>query len=132
MTGSYILDSSALLAILFREASREEVRAAIQGAGFPVIGAVNLAEVVMTSARRNPATHPVVLRSLGRMPLEVIPADGALAHAAAEAKVRFPVLNFGDTFCYALAKRRDEPILTLDADFARTDARLVPLSSLEG
>ena len=127
-----MLDSSALLAIFFREANQDQIRAAIGSAGVPVIGAANLAEVVMTSARRNPRAHTAVLKSLEAMGIETIPVDRALAYAAAEAKVRFPILNFGDTFCYALAQSRGLPILTTDADFLATDATLVPLVPLGG
>lgn len=128
----YVLDSSALLAIFFGEARKPEIQGALARGGTPIISAVSLAEVVMTSARRNPKNHTAVLKSLAEMEAEVIPVDAEAAHACAEAKVSFPVLNFGDTFCYALAKSRGLPILTLDADFAETDAALVPLNASAG
>ena len=127
MSAVAVVDSSALLAIAFREADSARVVAAMKDTTVRLMSAVNLAEVVMTSARRNPARHDTVLKELKEMDIEIVPALEPMAFAVADAKVQFPKLNFGDTFCYALAKERGLPILTLDADFATTDARLVPL-----
>jgi ribonuclease VapC len=46
--------------------------------------------------------------------------DFAIVALVATARERFP-LNFGDCFAYAHAKRRNEALLTLDADFLKTD-----------
>ena len=62
------------------------------------------------------------------MDIEIVPVDATLAVAASVARVTYPI-RFGDGFVYALAKARDLPILTLDAEFAKTDAKLVPLIS---
>lgn len=50
-----------------------------------------------------------------------VPTDESLAIETVEARHRF-----GDAFVYA--KARGLPILTLDAEFAKTDAALVPLT----
>ena len=128
MTGSFVLDASALLAIFFREPGGTRAAQTIDGGSLHIIGAVNLAEIVMTSARRNPAGHPAVIAMLDSLQVEIALVDATLAYAAADAKVRYPILNLGDCFCYALAKQRNLPILTLDSDFAKTDAALVSLA----
>ena len=127
MSESCVLDASALLALFFAEPRRDEIEAHLLEGGRLILGAVNLSEILMTSARRRPTGHADVVARLRAMPIEIISADVSLAHSAAEAKVRYPVLNFGDCFCYALAKSRGLPILTTDADFSLTDADLVPL-----
>ncbi len=64
-----------------------------------------------------------VARLIEPFAIEYIAPDSMMAAAAAAARLRLP-LNFGDCFAYALAKLRDEPLLTLDRDFARTDVQL--------
>lgn len=62
--------------------------------------------------------------------VEVVPFDGEQADAAVDAHLAYgrgsghPArLNLGDTYSYALAYVRDEPLLFVGDDFARTDVR---------
>ena len=55
--------------------------------------------------------------------LQIQPATPTQAAIAVRAGYRFPVLNFGDTVSYALAKDKDLPLLFKGKDFAQTDVR---------
>jgi ribonuclease VapC len=62
---------------------------------------------------------------------EIVPVDADQVVAAREGMLRFgkgrgkgpAVLNFGDLFAYALARRLDLPLLFKGDAFARTDVR---------
>jgi ribonuclease VapC len=67
----YVLDASALLALVHGEQGAERVRAAL---GQAVISAINLAEVVgCLSERGGPARD--IRRGLDRLHLTVLPVD---------------------------------------------------------
>lgn len=125
-----VIDTSALLAILFDEPEQSAFRAAIDPDATRLTSAATLLEAAM-----------VVLGKLGEAGVAEL---GALVRAAdIEAaafgpeqvelvldafrrfgKGRHPAaLNFGDCFSYALAKATGEPLLFKGADFSRTDAR---------
>jgi ribonuclease VapC len=67
-------------------------------------------------------------RLRGEAGIELVPVDAARARAALRARIVHGrgmgpggTLNFGDAFCYALAKSLDAPLLFVDDDFAATD-----------
>ena len=109
---SVVLDASALLAMLRGEAGAKKVEGALAGARMSV---VNMAEV---------ASHYIHLgmpedevdRMLRPLPIELVPADAALAREAARLR-RHTVeggLSLGDRFCLALARRDALPAWTAD------------------
>jgi len=62
--------------------------------------------------------------------IELRPVDAAQARIALDARIRYGrgmghggVLNYGDTFSYALAKSLDAPLLYVGQDFATTDVK---------
>lgn len=69
------------------------------------------------------------LREIGA---EVVPVGEEHARLARDAAARFgrgrhpAALNFGDCFSYALAVARNEPLLFVGDDFARTDVPVAP------
>jgi uncharacterized protein with PIN domain len=81
---------------------------------------VNVAELCMVSARIRAHATEAILRLLDEFDIERLAPDEAVVALAVEARSRFRI-NFGDCFAYAHAKLLDEPLLTLDADFLRTD-----------
>jgi ribonuclease VapC len=93
-------------------------------AGSLRMSTVNLAETLLRVRDRQPAGFPAVERRLLAGPIAFVPRSTEHARLAAEARLRFP-LNLGDCFAYALAMTEDEPLLTLDTDFAKTDVKLV-------
>ena len=119
-----VVDSSALLAVLFAEPQAERIAQILSETEFPIISAVNYTECLIRVLDRAPDAGETLDRALAEFALEVVPVDLPLASIAAEARLRYPI-NLGDCFAYALAKSRNLALLTLDGDFSKTDIRLV-------
>lgn len=122
-----ILDASAMIAFFADEPEALAIRILLADEDSLAMSTVNLTEVMLFLHRTGRPDPTVGLRRMHDLGIEFVPPDLPPSLLAAESRNRFRI-SFGDRFCYALAKVRDEPILTLDADFARTDARLVPLA----
>jgi ribonuclease VapC len=126
-----IIDTSALAAIVFREADRDSYRQAIIQAPRRVISAATYVELSIVVDSRH---DPVVSRSLDdlltSLGIEVADLTADQARIARSAHRDFgrgsghPArLNLGDCFSYALAKQIDEPLLWKGDDFGHTDVR---------
>jgi ribonuclease VapC len=123
-----VVDSSAIFAILFNEPEREPFLDAILNANAAAIGAPTLLECKIVALRRAGAgwNRKLVLL-LEKLPLSVVPFDADHERIATRAFELYGKgrdnagLNFGDCLCYAVAKRRNEPLLYKGGDFARTD-----------
>ncbi len=123
-----IVDSSALLAILFAETDAETYARAITDADDCRISAANFVEVaiVVEAQTKNSGTRQfdTFFRRAG---ITIEPVTEEQAHLARQAytdfgKGRHPAgLNFGDCFAYALAKAAGEPLLFKGDDFKKTD-----------
>jgi ribonuclease VapC len=118
-----IVDTSALLAVLFDEPRAREVARLMDGAELHM-STVNLAEALILLVDRQPALAASITSQVLGGPIEFVSPTVEHAQIAAEARARFP-LNLGDCFAYALARTEDQPLLTLDRDFRSTDIRLV-------
>ncbi|GAA3756676.1 type II toxin-antitoxin system VapC family toxin [Microbacterium kribbense] len=125
-----IVDSSALVALLRGEGQAsliQEVLLAYES----LISAATLVEVRAVVGGRFGADGLRRLDALlRRFETEVVPFDTQQADTASAAYrdygrgSRHPArLNLGDTFSYALAYVRDEPLMYVGDDFARTDIR---------
>jgi ribonuclease VapC len=123
-----IIDSSAVLAILFAEPDAEIYARAIAEADVCHISAVNYVEVsivVETQTRDEGVRHFNAF--FQRAAISIDSASVEQAHAARQAysefgKGRHPAgLNLGDCFAYALAKTTGEPLLFKGNDFSKTD-----------
>jgi ribonuclease VapC len=117
-----ILDSSALVALIFEEATADWVQAQIDSEAVVDLRMswVNVAEAGMTCERRRAGGARAVVTAIAELQLDMLQPDAATVMAAVEARQRFP-LNFGDCFAYAHALLLGEPLLTLDDDFLKTD-----------
>jgi len=105
-----VLDASALLALLRGEAGAKKVEGALAGARMSV---VNMAEVA-SHYHTLGMPDDEVDRMLRPLPIQLVPADAALAREAARLR-RHTVeggLSLGDRFCLALAKRDALPAWT--------------------
>lgn len=112
-----VVDSSALLAVLFAERHGEwVVDRFAEHAGELRMSTVNLAEVLILLRDRQPRLADEVEAELLDGGLRFVAPDFEQARLAAAARLRHP-LNLGDCFAYALAMTERCPILTLDADF---------------
>lgn len=123
-----VLDSSAVLAILFDEPQRRQFTVSIERDPRRLISAGNLLEsaLVAEARRGEPAGRELDLL-LHRAEVQTVPVDGEQIQIARSAwrrygKGRHPAgLNFGDCFAYALAAASGEPLLFTGEEFRRTD-----------
>ena len=123
-----VVDTSAIVAILLREADGPALRAAIADAARVLVSAVSVVELAAVSSRDD-ALFRDLRDFLSEPYIDVTPVDAAQAAIAVEAYRRFgkgrhPAgLNLGDVFPYALARQRGLPLLFKGSDFPRTDIR---------
>jgi PIN domain nuclease of toxin-antitoxin system len=121
----YVLDASALLALLLGEPGAEAVVDLLPAA---VIGAVNLSEVVAKLQDRG-VPDAEIERDLAELDLPVIPFDEGQAMAAGKlrARTRSLGLSLGDRACLTLAMARGAAAVTTDRAWGSLDlgAKLV-------
>lgn len=123
-----IIDTSALVAILFDEPDARRFAEAIVSADDRRISAATFVEVSIVVEAQTRGSGPSQLDALLRTAAIVVePVTEEQARIARQAfvdfgKGRHPAgLNFGDCFSYALAKAVGQSLLFKGADFARTD-----------
>jgi len=123
-----IVDSSAILAILFDESDAEAYARAIADADVRRISAANYVEVaIVVEAQTREGGSRQFDAFFRRAGLVIEPVTEDQAHIARQAYADFGKgrhragLNFGDCFAYALAKAKDEALLFKGEDFKKTD-----------
>jgi ribonuclease VapC len=123
-----VLDTSALLAMLFAEPERQPFIDRLAVAEDALISAATLLEAsIVMQARTGPGGIEDLDNLLDAAAVRCVAVGYAQALLAREAFARFgkghgPAgLNYGDCFAYALAKALDRPLLFKGDDFARTD-----------
>ena len=123
-----IVDTSAVLAIMFGEPDADRYDEAIARAVNCRMSAGNLLEtVIVLASRRGSSAEQELDAYLDVAAIEIVPVSVAHVQAARRAWRRFgkghhPAgLNFGDCFAYALAESAGEPLLFKGRDFALTD-----------
>lgn len=124
-----ILDSSAILAILFAEDDAPIYANAIESSHTRRISAANWLETsIRIDLSGQPATGIAFEDFVREAEITVEPVDleqarmARLAYRAYGKGTGHPAgLNFGDCFAYALAKLRGEPLLFKGEDFRQTD-----------
>jgi ribonuclease VapC len=104
-----VLDSSAILAVLFDEPGSDAVVPLLGGA---LVSAVNLAEVHGSLLRRG-AKADFAWNRVVELGCEVCPFDEQQARIAGELPGRIE-LSAGDRACLALAIERDATVYTTD------------------
>jgi ribonuclease VapC len=127
-----IVDSSAILAILFRESGAEALLSTIMEADFAGIGSPTAAEtgLVLTSRMKQNATG-ALLRFFRETGIQIVPFSDLHWQRAIDAYARFgkgrhpAALNFGDCMTYATAALAGQPLLCRGDDFPKTDLELV-------
>ena len=123
-----IVDTSAVLAVLFGEPDAEHYERAIAGASRCRMSVASFLEtaIVLESRTGTEAGHELDF-FLERAPIELTPVTPEHAQGARRAWRRFGKgnhqagLNFGDCFSYALAAVTGEPLLFKGRDFSLTD-----------
>lgn len=124
-----ILETSALIAILWRESDAKVYTDAIGLSSDVRMSAANFLEAAMAADRQHdPAVGHRLDDILQEAAVIIEPVTVAQAHIARGAFRDFgrgsghPArLNFGDCFAYALAKDKREPLLFKGNDFPHTD-----------
>jgi ribonuclease VapC len=123
------VDTSALMAVVLREAEAEACIAALRDADEIVVSAGTVAEALIVSAHRD--IGPEMAKLIDTLDCEVVPVTAATARRVGEAhqqwgKGEHPAgLNFGDCFAYEVAKEHGCPLLYIGDDFAKTDIESV-------
>lgn len=127
-----IVDTSALLAILYAEDDAERYAEALAGSELRLISAANYLEAGIVVDRQFGAAAGRQFDALmTRANIEVEAVTRSQADIARQAYLEFgkgnhPAgLNFGDCFAYALAKASGLPLLYKGDDFAKTDVAKV-------
>ncbi len=119
MSERFVLDASALLALLQDEPGAARVQGALP---FASISSVNLAEVVskLADAKLRRASIDEILEPLD---LDVVPFDREQAMGAGLMRpaTRAFGLSLGDRACLALALATDAKVLTADTSWAAAD-----------
>ena len=121
-----IVDSSAIVAIVWVEAEAEQFVSAIVGNGGATMSAGNYLETsIVIDKDRDPALSARLDSTLNMLEIEIAPVTAAQAKLARQAYRDFgkgsghpAKLNFGDCFAYALAMERGEALLYKGDDFA--------------
>jgi ribonuclease VapC len=123
-----ILDTSALVAVLFGEPEADTLLAAIYNATTRRLSAANFVELsIVIAAQASPEMSDLCAEFLRRAEVIIEPVTVEQAYLARQAfleygKGRNPAkLNFGDCFAYALAKTTGEELLFKGNDFSLTD-----------
>jgi ribonuclease VapC len=123
-----VIDTSALVAVLFEEPERERFVGLLADAEDPLISAATLVEASVVMRAKTGDDGVVDLDELlAAAAVRCVAVDSAQAHVARDAFARFgkgqapPGLNFGDCFPYALARVTGRPLLFKGEDFRRTD-----------
>jgi ribonuclease VapC len=126
-----IVDSSAILAIVFQEQGWESVLDRIMSSPDVAAGAPTLAETgIVLQARLGNDAPGMLERMLDELGIQEVPFGEAHWREAVEAFRRFGKgrhaagLNVGDCMTYAVARLAGEPLIHVGEDFGRTDITL--------
>ncbi|KJF74144.1 type II toxin-antitoxin system VapC family toxin [Agrobacterium arsenijevicii] len=120
-----VIDTSALMAILFDEPAANACAATLETDEPLLISAGTLAEAMIVAQRRDRSRELEML--IEGLSVDVRHVTPKSAHGISEAyriwgKGIHPAgLNFGDCFAYDLAKTEGCPLLYVGSDFSRTD-----------
>jgi ribonuclease VapC len=123
-----IIDTSVLLAVVFREPGYEALLDRLQAAEVLVAGAPTLAETaIVLHARLGESSRGLLERILDELAIQEIPFSELHWREAVEAFRRFGKgrhaagLNFGDCLTYGAAKLSGAPLLFVGEEFVKTD-----------
>ena len=126
-----ILDSSAIVAILFKQEGHGDLQTRLAAAPGLGVGTPTLLETsIVLSARLERDARGILARFIQETGAVVIPFSEAHYSAAHQAWLEFgkgrhaAALNFGDCASYATAQLANEALLCTGDDFPKTDLRL--------
>jgi ribonuclease VapC len=127
-----VIDTSAIVAILFDEPERAHFTRLIDADEIRLVSAVGRVEAAFVIEGRKREAGRERLDRFSRLTgAEIAAVTSEHAEIAIEAFRRFgkgrhpAALNIGDCFAYALAKATGEPLLFKGDDFSHTDIAVV-------
>ncbi|MDO5697105.1 MAG: type II toxin-antitoxin system VapC family toxin [Dermatophilus congolensis] len=128
-----IVDSSAIIAILWDETDGARLTEVILNAPDPRMSAASFIECgVVIDRRGGPASEARFLQIFGELGIGLEPVTIEQSRIGREAHRRFGAgsghparLNFGDCFSYALSAATGKPLLFKGRDFGATDVSVV-------
>ncbi len=123
-----VIDTSAIIAVLFGERDARTYARAIAGAETCRMSAATFVELsIVVDVRTGNSGGRQLDAFIRRADITMEPVTVEQAHIARQAFADFgrgrhaAALNYGDCFSYALAKATGEPLLFKGADFGKTD-----------
>lgn len=127
-----VVDTSAIVAILYGEPEAEVFNLYIARDERPCLSAATLIEAHLLLSK----THEFLRlldRFISEAGFEIISVDREIAALARYAAIKYGKntsanLNFGDLFAYATAKKLKMPLLFKGDDFSHTDLEFVTLN----
>ena len=127
-----VIDTSALLALLFNEPEAEDFRTAFELDETRLLSAATLLEAaIVIEARKGEVAGRELDRFIDKAAIAVVGVDAEQVEEARRAWRRFgrgrheAALNYGDLFAYALSRTTGEAVLFKGDDFRRTDVARV-------
>jgi ribonuclease VapC len=134
-----IIDTSALLAIVFDEPDGPELLRLVVEAPTRLMSSANALEAWIVADRHdNPAKAPALDELFEILDIAIEAVTVQQARIARQAYHTYGKgnhaagLNYGDCFAYALAKAMGDLLLFKGNDFAQTDIEAVPRDGTEG
>lgn len=128
-----VIDTSALAAILFSEASADRLTSSIEADHRRLVSAATVVEFsLVVLGRVGEGGETQLDRFLAAIEAQIVPVDAEQSTIARDAALRYgrgrhrAALNVGDCFSYALSTALGEPLLCTGDDFSHTDVVLVP------
>ena len=126
-----VIDTSAVVAILFDEDDRDRYAEAIEAATTRLVSAVTRVELTfVVEGRKHQAGRERLERFFAMTGTEIVAVTPQQATVAIDAFRRYgkgrrhpAQLNIGDCFSYALASATGHPLLFKGNDFVHTDIR---------
>lgn len=129
-----VIDTSAILALLFNEPEADDIEVALDDDPVRLMSTASCLEAaVVVEARLGAAGGRELDLLVHKGQIELVPVTAEQAEVARSAWRQFgrgrheAGLNFGDCFAYALAASSGEPLLFKGDDFAKTDIACVRL-----
>ncbi|MBY0491843.1 MAG: type II toxin-antitoxin system VapC family toxin [Gemmatimonadaceae bacterium] len=128
-----VLDSSAIVAMICREANAMALADAVESAWPRLVSSASVLECTLVLLQRFGANGDLLLDEFLRdFRVEAVAFDAEQLRCARDGARRFgrgrhaAALSYGDCFSYALATTRGLPLLYVGNDFASTDVSALP------